>query len=107
MPHYGGVYNICTATQKWILESGIERATLILNSLNISEDISPFRRGTGIYPGFKPWPDTDSSDSHLVQHLLTSWQPVWQLSLFDSHTCTLTSIGGMNLRSNMSLLHCQ
>ena len=30
----------------------------------------------------------DSPDSPLVWHLLTSWWPAWQLSLFDSHTCT-------------------
>ena len=29
----------------------------------------------------------DSSDSHLEWHSLTSWQPAWQLSLFDPHTC--------------------
>ena len=27
------------------------------------------------------------SDSHLVWHLLSSWWPAWQLSLFDPHTC--------------------
>ena len=29
-----------------------------------------------------------SSDSHMVQHLLTCWWPVWQLSLFYPCTCT-------------------
>ena len=29
-----------------------------------------------------------SSDSPLVQHLLTSWQPAWQPSHFDPRTCS-------------------
>ena len=29
----------------------------------------------------------DSSDSPLVQQLLTSWLPAWRPSLFDPHTC--------------------
>ena len=29
-----------------------------------------------------------SSDSPLMQHLLTSWLPAWQLGHFDPHTCS-------------------
>ena len=34
----------------------------------------------------------NSSDSNLVQHLVTFWQSAWQPSYFDPHTCTHTSI---------------
>ena len=36
---------------------------------------------------------TDSSDSSLVQHLLTSWWPAWSLSCFDPHTCIQALLG--------------
>ena len=35
---------------------------------------------------------TDSSDSPLVQHLLTSWRSPWQSSLFDPLICTSIKI---------------
>ena len=34
---------------------------------------------------------TYSSNSPLVQHLLTSWRYTWQLNLFDPRICTLQS----------------
>ena len=36
---------------------------------------------------------TDSSDSALVQHLLTSWQPAWQPSFPDPYTCKQALVG--------------
>ena len=50
----------------------------------------------------------DPSDSPPVQHLLTSWQPVLQSTLFDLHTGTRTSIGETRVRILRSLIfvHC-
>ena len=36
---------------------------------------------------------TDSTDSLLVWHLLTSWQPAWQLNHFNPHTCEQALVG--------------
>ena len=71
------------------------------------EDISPFvgplipllLTSGDICPGFESQGGSsvayfvaritmDSSDSPLVQHLLTFWWPALQLSHFDPHTCT-------------------
>ena len=35
----------------------------------------------------------ESSDSLIVQHLLTSWQPACQLSCSDPHTCEQALVG--------------
>ena len=42
---------------------------------------------------------TDSSNSPLVWHLLTSWWTTLQPSLNDPRTCTRTSIGGTRPRN--------
>ena len=49
--------------------------------------------------------ETDSSDSFLVRHLLTSWQPAWQPSHFDPHTCTRTSICWTRVQTAWKLPH--
>ena len=72
-----------------------------------------------IFPGFKARVDaractpchlhaTDSSDSPLVWHLLTSQWLVWQLSHFDPHTC-VQALVGLESRTDrataLSILH--
>ena len=46
-----------------------------------------------------------SSDSPLVQHLLTSWRAAWQLSRFDSHgsTCVQSWSSSPGLQVNIHL----
>ena len=48
--------------------------------------------------------ETDSSDSPLVRHLLTSWQPAWQLSCF-IYILVYKHWWGSSLRSSMALPH--
>ena len=79
--------------------------------LKILEDINPFCGATNNFgllvmsaQSFKARLDplacmlhhlcaTGSSDSPLVQHLLTSWQPAWQSSCSNPHTCEQALVG--------------
>ena len=79
----------------------------------ILEDISPFCGAADVcdFRWHLPWVKAEvgslacmlsylhkmnSSDSPLVQHLLTSWQTAWQLSHSSTYLCT--SIGGLESR---------
>ena len=46
----------------------------------------------------------ESSDSPLLWHLLTFWQPAWQLSHSHPHTCKQALVG---LKTHAAASHCE